>query len=64
MELPFATLHQPCLPLLERVDRLPAPQAAALRTAIGLSSEVGVNDGRKIDAMKTSHAFNLSSRGG
>jgi hypothetical protein len=52
MELPFATLHQPCLPLLERVDRLPAPQAAALRTAIGLSSEVGVNDGRKIDAMK------------
>jgi hypothetical protein len=52
MELPFATLHQPCLPLLERVDRLPAPQAAALRTAFGLSSEVGVNDGRKIDAMK------------
>src|SRR4029453_19365083 len=42
MELPFATLHHPCLPLLERVDRLPAPQAAALRTAFGLSSGVGV----------------------
>ena len=38
MELPFATLHQLCLPLLERGDRLPAPQAAALRTAFGLSS--------------------------
>jgi hypothetical protein len=63
MELPFATLHQPCLPLLERVDRLPAPQAAALRTAFGLSSEVGVKDGRKVDAMKTSHASNLSSGG-
>ena len=37
MELPFATLHQLCLPLLERVDRLPAPQAAALRTAFGLN---------------------------
>ena len=38
MELPFAALHQLCLPLLEGLERLPAPQRDALRTAFGLSS--------------------------
>jgi DNA-binding CsgD family transcriptional regulator len=38
MELPFATLHQLCAPVLDRLDRLPAPQAAALATAFGLES--------------------------
>jgi len=35
-ELPFAGLHQLVLPCLELVDRLPAPQAAALRGAFGI----------------------------
>ena len=35
MELPFATLHQLCMPFLDRVDGLPAPQGDALRTAFG-----------------------------
>jgi hypothetical protein len=37
MELPFAGLHALCAPLLDRVDRLPAPQRGALSTAFGLS---------------------------
>ena len=36
MELAFAGLHQLCAPLLHRLDRLPAPQADALKTAFGL----------------------------
>ena len=38
MELPFAALHQLCAPLLDRLDRIPAPQRAALETAFGLRS--------------------------
>jgi DNA-binding CsgD family transcriptional regulator len=38
MELPFAGLHQLCGPMLERLDRLPAPQRDALATAFGLSA--------------------------
>src|SRR4051795_11810050 len=38
MELPFAGLHQLCAPLLDRLDRLPAPQSDALRTAFALST--------------------------
>jgi DNA-binding CsgD family transcriptional regulator len=38
MELPFAGLHQLCGPLLDRLDRLPGPQATALATAFGLSA--------------------------
>ncbi|MEW2290787.1 AAA family ATPase [Streptomyces sp. NPDC047841] len=36
MELPFATLHQFCAPLLDRVERLPAPQREALETVFGM----------------------------
>src|SRR3981081_4699696 len=36
MELPFAALHQLCGPLLDRVERLPAPQRDALGVALGL----------------------------
>ena len=36
MELAFAGLHQLCAPLLNRAERLPAPQRDALRTAFGL----------------------------
>ena len=36
MELAFAGVHQLCAPLLDRLDRLPAPQRTALRTAVGL----------------------------
>ena len=38
MELAFAGLHQLCAPMLDRLQRLPAPQRAALRTAFGLGS--------------------------
>jgi DNA-binding CsgD family transcriptional regulator len=36
MELAFAGLHQVCAPMLDRLDRLPAPQRDALRTTFGL----------------------------
>jgi DNA-binding CsgD family transcriptional regulator len=36
MELAFAGLHQLCAPMLDRLQHLPAPQRAALRTAFGL----------------------------
>ncbi|SHF27541.1 helix-turn-helix transcriptional regulator [Streptoalloteichus hindustanus] len=36
--LPFAALHQLLRPLLDRVDRLPGPQAAALRATFGLEN--------------------------
>ncbi|MFB4299836.1 AAA family ATPase [Actinomadura sp. NTSP31] len=39
MELPFATLHQLCAPLLDRLPRLPAPQRAALETVFGMREE-------------------------
>lgn len=35
-DLPFAAVHQLLLPALDRLERLPAPQAAALRGALGL----------------------------
>jgi AAA ATPase domain len=35
MELPYAGLHQLCAPMLGLLDRLPAPQHDALRTAFG-----------------------------
>ena len=38
MELPFATLHQLCMPVLDRVEDLPGPQREALQTAFGLSA--------------------------
>jgi hypothetical protein len=38
MELAFASLHQLCAPLLERLERLPAPQRDALRIVFGLSA--------------------------
>src|SRR5512133_1501938 len=36
-ELPFAGMHQLVRPCLDLVERLPDPQAAALRGALGLS---------------------------
>jgi len=38
MELPFASLHQLCGPMLVGLGRLPPPQRDALGTAFGLSS--------------------------
>jgi DNA-binding CsgD family transcriptional regulator len=38
MELAFAALQQLCAPMLDRLDRLPAPQQDALGTAFGLRS--------------------------
>jgi DNA-binding CsgD family transcriptional regulator len=38
MEMAFAGLHQLCAPILERLDRLPAPQRDALCVAFGLSA--------------------------
>jgi quercetin dioxygenase-like cupin family protein len=37
MELAFAALQQLCAPMLDRLDRLPAPQQEALGVAFGLS---------------------------
>src|SRR3954469_8457288 len=37
IELAFAGLHQLCAPMLDRVDRLPAPQRDALSPAFGLA---------------------------
>ncbi len=38
MELAYASLHQLCLPLLDELEKLPAPQCEALRTVFGLSA--------------------------
>jgi DNA-binding CsgD family transcriptional regulator len=38
MELAYASLHQLCGPMLERLPRLPAPQRQALETMFGLSA--------------------------
>jgi DNA-binding CsgD family transcriptional regulator len=40
MELAFATLHQLCVPMLDHLERLPAPQADALGVVFGLSDGV------------------------
>jgi DNA-binding CsgD family transcriptional regulator len=37
MELDFASLHQLCAPMLERLKEVPGPQRDALRAAFGLS---------------------------
>jgi DNA-binding CsgD family transcriptional regulator len=37
MELPFAGLHQLCQPMLDHLERLPAPQREALAAAFGFS---------------------------
>ena len=38
MELAFASLHQLCGPLLDRLDELPEPQRQALEIVFGLSA--------------------------
>ncbi|TDW21454.1 ATP-binding protein [Kribbella kalugense] len=38
MELAFAGLHQLCAPVLDLLDRLPAPQREALQTVFGISA--------------------------
>ena len=38
VELPYAALHQLCVPLLDGVDTLPEPQAHALGVAFGLET--------------------------
>src|SRR5689334_15300693 len=38
MDLAFSGLHQTCASMLDKVDRLPQPQRAALHTVFGLES--------------------------
>src|SRR3954454_6512226 len=38
IELPYAALHQLCLPVLHHLDRLPGPQRDALSVAFGIRS--------------------------
>src|SRR5436190_14693612 len=38
MELAFASLHQLCSPMLDRLERLPEPQRQALEIVFGLSA--------------------------
>jgi DNA-binding CsgD family transcriptional regulator len=40
MELTYASLHQLCAPLLDRLGRLPVPQRQALEIVFGLSSGI------------------------
>jgi hypothetical protein len=40
IELAFAALHQLCVPMLERLERLPCPQSGALPATFGLSWEL------------------------
>ena len=43
MELPFASVHQLCGPMLDQLPRLPAPQRQALEIAFGLSAGAAVD---------------------
>ncbi len=43
MELAFASLHQLCGPMLDRLPRLPAPQRQALEIVFGLSAGAAPN---------------------
>ena len=43
-ELPYAGIHQLIWPLLDRIDDIPAPQALALRAAIGLAEGRSADD--------------------
>jgi len=38
MELPFAGLHQLCVPMFDRLEALAEPQRVALRVALGMAS--------------------------
>ena len=38
MELPYASLHQFCGPLLDRLERLPAPQRQAIEVVFGITA--------------------------
>ena len=38
MEMAYASLHQLCGPLLDRLDELPAPQRQAMEVVFGLST--------------------------
>jgi DNA-binding CsgD family transcriptional regulator len=38
LELAFAGLHQLCQPMLDHLEAIPAPQRAALQTALGMSA--------------------------
>jgi len=42
MELAYASLHQLCGPLLDRLERLPEPQRQAMEVVFGLSDFAGV----------------------
>jgi hypothetical protein len=42
MELPFAALQELCLPTMDRVDGLPAPQQSALRATVDRMERLGL----------------------
>src|SRR6185312_16175565 len=43
MDLPFAALHQLCMPLLTGLAALPEPQGQALRVAFGVAAGTGAD---------------------
>src|SRR6185295_15579335 len=55
MELAFNGLHQLCAPMLDRLERLPAPQRAALATVFGRSQ--GPAPGRFLVGLATLSLF-------
>jgi len=60
MELPFAALQTLCAPMLDRLDRLPEPQRAAIGTAFGLSG--GAPPGQLLIGLATLSLFADASR--
>jgi DNA-binding CsgD family transcriptional regulator len=55
MELVYAGLHQLCAPMLDHLDRLPAPQRDALKTVFGRSA--GAAPGRFLVGLATLTLF-------
>src|SRR3954447_750766 len=60
MELPFAALHHSCAPILDFVDRLPAPQRDALEITFGVSA--GAAPDRFLVALATLSLFSEAAQ--
>jgi hypothetical protein len=61
MELAFAALHQLCAPVVDLVDRLPAPQRDALEITFGVSA--GAAPDRFLVAVATLSLFSEAAQG-
>jgi DNA-binding CsgD family transcriptional regulator len=57
MELPYASLHQLCGPMLDRLPGLPAPQRQALEIVFGLSAGTGAAPDRFLGGLAVLSLF-------